>query len=156
MRHKALIYTATMLVLTALTTSAYATRIFAGSECQVFNPTQVTGIPDYDFAGLSNSGAAVADLTVICPVVRDNTSNINGTKNFTARVASNGSDLLFCTFYSLDENGTLIDVNTQSTTSGVPVTLNLDVGVSANKGYYNMACTLPPGTTIFSYRLEEF
>ena len=145
MTHKSFIYTATILALAALATSAYATRIFAGSECQIANPTQITGIPDYDFAGLSNDATAVDDLVVVCPVVRDNTASTTGTADFKVRVVSNGSDLVVCTLYSLDEDSTLVEVNTDTSSSNVPVTLDLDVNLSANKGYYNMVCILPPG-----------
>jgi hypothetical protein len=55
----------------------------------------------------------------------------------------------------LDEDSTLVEVNTDTSSSSVPVTLDIDVNLSANKGYYNMVCILPPGATIFNYRIKE-
>ena len=159
MTHKSFLSTTTMLALLVLTTlapRAYATRIFAGSECQIFNPSVITSIPVYDFAGIANDSSAVDDLTVVCPVVRDNTSNTNGTSDFTVRVVSSGGNSVLCALYSLDEDSTLVDVHLETTTSGTPVTLNLDVNLSTNKGYYNMVCTLPPGAAVFNYRIKEY
>ena len=59
MRHKFFIYAAmmTMLVLTALATSADATRIFPGAECQL-RITLARSLlqPEYGFGRIENSG----------------------------------------------------------------------------------------------------
>ena len=156
MRHKFFIYAAmmTMLVLTALATSADATRIFAGAECQLQDPSQVAATPEYGFGTIENSSTIT--LNVICPVVRDNTSNTNGTQNFTVRVVSNGNDDVICTSYSTDEDGQLIDNVTATTDSNVPETLNIDLSLSADKGTYSMRCVLPPGSMIINYRVNEY
>jgi hypothetical protein len=156
MRHKSFLYAVMMLVLTALATSAYATRIFAGAECQLQDPINVSGLPEYGFGTILNGFGAPGDVNVVCPVVRDNTSNLNGTADFTVRVVSNGADFVLCSSYSVDEDGTLIDTVTASTNSNVPVTLNIDLAISANKGAYSMRCVLPPDSMIINYRLKEF
>jgi hypothetical protein len=157
MRHKVFIYAAmmTMLVLTALVTSAYATRIFAGAECQLQNASQVAATPKYGKEGTIENSSGIT-LNVVCPVVRDNTSNVNGTQNFTVRVVSNGLDDVLCTSYSTDENGNLIDNFTDTTNSNVPETLNINLSLSAAKGTYSMGCELPPGSKIFNYRVHEY
>jgi len=156
MTRTAFMYTTTMLLLAALATSAYATRIFSGTACQISDPTKVTGIPDYDFAGMFNDSTAVDVLYVTCPVVRDNTSNTNGTRAFQVTVMSNGLVDVVCTLYSLDEKGVYVDSRVNTTPSNVPATLDLAVNLSAQRGYYNMICSLPPGGKIFNYMLWEY
>ena len=69
---------------------------------------------------------------------------------------SNGSDDVICTSYSTDEDGQLIDNVSANTDSNVPVTLNIDLSLSADKGTYSMGIVLNPGAMIFNYRVNEY
>ena len=156
MRHKVFMYATMMttLVLTALVTSAYATRNFAGAECQLQDPQAVIDRPEYGFGTIENTSPNT--LNVICPVVRDKTSNVNGTQNFTVRVVSNGVANVICTSYSTDDNGVLINNAVGITNSNMPTTLNINLTASAANGTYSMKCVLPSNSKIFSYRVNEY
>jgi hypothetical protein len=154
-RKSIIIHTLATLALAALVNSAYAqdAKTFSGVECQPQFPDLAANYYN-TFFGVQNVGTDTLWLT--CPVVRDNVTNTNGTSAFKMRVSSNGFDALECTLYSLDMDGNIVDLNSDATTSDIPVSLDLDVATSVANGYYAVTCDVPPFGRVYGYKLKEY
>jgi hypothetical protein len=124
---------------------------------------QLPPLPAVLKGGTWNESAAARRVT--CPIVRDNISNANGT--FGAAAGANlgvnvwvnnqgAANALTCTLYSNNPWGTAVALNTASAAAGQQQ-LNLDVNAStAGSGHYSLQCTLPPQSSVFSYRVFEY
>jgi hypothetical protein len=124
--------------------------------CQPFS-----GAPDIEADG---GNAAVintsntTDRTVTCPVVRDNTTNTNGTGDVWVYVNRSNIAInqLSCTFYGTraSDGVTLFSV-IRSTSAVGPVRLTIPVPNSVAGGPYNLLCSLPPQSIIYAYLVPE-
>lgn len=124
---------------------------------------QLPPLPAILKGGTWNESAAARKVT--CPIVRDNISNATGT--FGAAAGANvgvnvwvnnqgAANALSCTLYSNNQWGVAVASNTAASAVGQQQ-LNLDVNASiAGTGHYSLQCTLPPQSSVFSYRVYEF
>jgi hypothetical protein len=129
-------------------------KVHNGSMCQpVFSEF---GDDITSFSGGIINRSTNNFVSVICPIVRDNTQNTDGTALAFVNVRSSGGQSLNCTLVSRDKNGIFIEEKSASTTSSTPVSLNVDVNASAVLGTYALSCQLPPGGTIMTYDIDEF
>ena len=137
--------TAAVVVLTALSApgamaaaAVYDVKTYHGSECQYIDVASKATVGDdyeynnplkYDTHGVINVDAATTH--VVCPVVRDNAVNSNGTLGAKVFVNNVANQDLWCNLISRDHYGGLIAQNVQTTTAGGNRTLSLDVNASA-------------------------
>ena len=128
-----------------------------GSACTSWGNTlaEITGS---DGGAVLNASFTSA-YTVSCPVVRDNTTNTNGTPDvsvygyrdgatatplsciFKVTTASTGAD-----YYSLS----------RSTSLTGNVSLTIPVTSSQSGAFYNLICVLPPRSKIYGYIVPEY
>jgi len=144
----------------ATTASVFAVdnKIFPSSMCQPAVHSSASDLR-YFSGQLFNSGTSF--ISVQCPVVRDNTTNLNGTLGARINVRSNGLQALTCRFSSKTRFGGSIPPialsnRTDSTNANANITLNMDVAASVVDGQYDIFCRIPPGGRIFSYSVLEF
>lgn len=134
-------------------TMALDGKTYGGNSCVPGNysyaPDLIPGSPH-----IMNLGAYFVSVT--CPIVRDNLNNTTGTSNAKIYVQSDGVSILSCTLYSHDKNGVEVANQAASTSSAVVTALNVSVGSSAVDGNYSIECNLPPGGSIYSYKIVEF
>jgi hypothetical protein len=132
-------------------------KAYPGSMCGPFS-----GAPDIEADG---GNAAVIntsnsfDRTVTCPVVRDNTTNANGTGTVWVYVYRDpaAANSLTCTFYSTraSDGVTLFSPSALTNAAGF-ARLNITVPNSVAGGPYNLVCSLPPQSKIFAYLVPEY
>ena len=91
----------------------------------------------------------------MCPVVRDNTENTDGTAGALVHVFNVANRNLTCTLYSLDPFGVIIDSDSSTTGSSGNQTLYLDVDLSVLGGFYGITCDIPSGAGVHSYEVRE-
>lgn len=136
------------------------TKTYHGSECLYIDlnnansPEYYNNPVKYDTHGVYNQDAG--STHVVCPIVRDNTRNTDGTLGAKVYVNNVASRELWCELNSRDHYGDLIDEDLDSTTSGGNRTLSLDVDASHTLGNYSIYCHLPIRARIYSYRVTEF
>lgn len=153
----------------------YDAKMYPGSACQPYYGTAA-----YRFLSFQNGIAPrlVSNQNetppeaewVTCPIVRDNTSNTDGTWNNGASgtgvyvwvdvPADSNPDLLSCHLFSYDMvSGNLLDShnndNPTQLASGRYV-LGLDVSRSTVAGNYVVRCYLPWKSTLRAYRVTEY
>jgi hypothetical protein len=98
--------------------------------------------------------------TVVCPIVRDNALNTNGTASVAVNVYNPAAGGEFeCKLVSYSRYGASLATDTASTTEEGNQTINLDVDVSESLGYYVLTCFMPPSgprdSKIYSYTYRE-
>jgi len=87
-----------------LGTSAYAgqdSKILAGNACQFADVTTIVN-PSFAFDSGRILNTADIPVSVICPVVRDNTTNTDGTLAVQVRVNGGNDQDVLCTVTSRD------------------------------------------------------
>lgn len=99
--------------------------------------------------------------SVKCPIVRDNTTNIDGTFSAAVTIYNPNDALFICILDSYDEFGVWLDSVSRSTFVAGDQTLTLEPGpgdltVSESNGFYVLRCTLPDEGRIYSYRWAEY
>jgi hypothetical protein len=160
MNIKSLSVAVAMLSLAAFGGNAHAGedgKVYPGNACQFREPGKVIFEPDVSFALGNGAITNVANIpvSVVCPVVRDNTKNTNGTGVVNMRVRGSQGQAVFCTLASRGRFGEFVkDQGKASGPSGNQV-INLDVAESAVDGSYHIDCLLPPGGQILTYRVVE-
>lgn len=145
----------------AFGSSAYAgqdSKVMAGSACQFTDPAEIIFEPDISFAFSDGRIRNIADVgvTVVCPVVRDNIKNTNGTLVLTARVVSVNNQNVLCTLTSRDRFAKFIRDDFAVGGTNGPQSVTLDVNTSVASGSYELTCLLPPGASVLTYQLTEF
>lgn len=108
---------------------------------------------------------ATTPRKVTCPIVRDDYANANGTAGNApgANVGVNvwvnntgAANALSCTLFSNNQWGIAVAVSNANAPAGISQ-MNLDVNASvAFVGQYTLQCTLPPNSSVFSYRVFEY
>lgn len=132
----------------------YDAKTYPGINCEAQEIAQIDFFQNTQFTMTNpNPGRR----TVVCPVVRDNTENTNGTYwGALVHIENPLNRTTECTLYSMDEFGVLIDSDTDSTGSAGNQTLVMDVDVSVPVGFYGIHCSLPFGGGVYSYEVREY
>ena len=130
-------------------------KMYPGSFCQLEDTgtdvrASATGAM-YNYASFSHH--------VNCPILRDRTTNTDGTDDVWVNVNRSGAAgtlPLSCTFYSIDGNtGAVVYFNSASTTATGWQKLVIPVSKSASYGPYSLHCTIPIASQILDYQLSE-
>jgi len=125
---------------------AYDYKVFAGSECQV-NDQAATGVSYYSTGVSNNSGAG---QWVTCPVVRDNSFNLDGTW---LRAAATVATSCYVDNTNLDGTlGTWVSV----TTGANAYSAFLQLTASGSSTPYSLLCYLANGSTLTAYQTAEY
>ena len=142
----------------------YDGKTYPGSACKYIDNSDAILLPStpdtysnpvkYDDRGVYMQDGTVTH--VVCPVVRDKTTNANGTFSAKVYVNNQGPNELWCELYSRGTHGQLMEVDRDATTAGGDQTLSLDVNVSAAWGTYNIYCKFYNGARIYGYQVKEF
>jgi hypothetical protein len=143
---------------TAFGNSAYAgqdSKTMAGSACQFTNPLQVVN-PSFAFDGGNITNTSAVDAVVVCPVVRDNIKNTDGTVAVSMRVRGSSGRGVFCTLRSRDRFGAFIKDSFALGGINGPQSMTLDVSASTDSGSYDLNCILPKFGKILTYTVTEF
>jgi hypothetical protein len=132
-------------------------KTIPGNACQAYG-TGATLLKWFSYA-LNNNYTGVN--TVLCPIVRDNALNTNGTASVSVDIYNPTAGVSFeCTLNSYARFGAVVATDTDSTTAYGTATLSLDVDVSESEGYYVLICTMPPvgqySSKIYSYTYREY
>ncbi|WP_145998558.1 hypothetical protein [Methyloterricola oryzae] len=131
----------------------YDAKTYPGINCEAQATAQDA---DFSNVGFDMFNIATAKRSVVCPIVRDNTSNLDGTFSVRVHVNNAANKTLTCTLYSNSQYAVPIDSNQASTSATGDQTLFLDVDLSEEGGYYGINCSLPSGTAIRSYEVREY
>jgi hypothetical protein len=130
-------------------------KIYPGSMCESFD-----GSSDVKKTGVSaiiNSNYTF-NRTVYCPVVRDNTTNTDGTGDIWVYVyrSSYGTGALTCTFYSTSAtDGAIVNYYSKSTSAVGAIKLTIPVPNSTAGGPYDIVCVLPARSEVYTYQVLE-
>lgn len=138
-------------------------KVYPGNGCEAGPRTEAADIRK-TIAGITNISAGIQ--SVLCPIVRDNHTNLNGVKGVVRarsdsekRVRSDGVAILDCTLVSFTDLGDVVASDSNSTTLsalGTVTKLPLDINTSTKGGTYGLECILPPAGEVLGYRVEEF
>ncbi len=131
----------------------YDAKTYPGIHCEAQSVAQIN---DFTNLGFDMFNATQGRKHVVCPIVRDNTSNTNGTHSVYVYVSNPANRTIECTLYSYDRYSGLIDSDTNSTSNPGDQTIFLDVDNSIERGYYGINCRLPQNGAIRSYEVREF
>lgn len=95
--------------------------------------------------------------TIVCPITRDNSNNVDGTGYVLVNVYNTRKTGLTCSLASRQIGLDLVQQTTKTANPSVygDTSIFLDVGASANLGVYELVCRLPPRTAIDSYVVAE-
>lgn len=128
-----------------------------GSACQGWGNVNAE-ITATDGGGVLN-GSFTSAYTVSCPVVRDNTTNGNGTGDAWVYVYRDGATAtqLTCIFKGTRaSDGTDFYSNSRSTAAVGNVRLTIPVTSSTAGGFYNILCVLPARSKVHGYLVPEY
>jgi hypothetical protein len=111
--------------------------------------------------GMKNYSASTRQI--VCPIVRDNTTNTTGTRSVeiyghTDRVCLSILDepcSFKCTLVSRTTAGRFLESDSDSVINPGIVYMRLDVDRSNYNGTYQLDCWLPPGGRLNSYTVSE-
>lgn len=149
------VYSCTVaLALLSVTGTGHAAdpKVYTGAECVPAFGQQAVDLPK-TVGAITNLSAD--ERFIVCPIVRDNVFNLNGTKSALVNVYTPGATLT-CDLFSMDQFAVVVASRTASTSGAGNQTLNVDVNASASKGMYGISCGLPEGGQVFSYRITEY
>ena len=153
----------TIYALIALTGAAEGSdrKVYPATNCQ--QDAQSEGTPYYSTSGVVYNVSTSEPLTLVCPVVRDNT--VDGYAEFSVVVRNSAAELvsIWCTAESRYSSGGLYreDDRYLSTASGTSwERLTFQAKPAPERGFYQIVCRLPrhsgdyaPG--IASYEVTE-
>lgn len=152
----------------------YDAKAYPGSACQPYYGTQAHHFMTFQNGIaprlLRNQSDPSPDaLWVTCPIVRDNSINLDGTWRWESGTgvdvfvdvpAESNPTLLSCHLFSYDMlSGNLMDSHeNKNPTEFQPgrFVLGLDVDRSSNVGNYMMSCYLPWKSTLRAYIVREY
>jgi len=132
-------------------------KSFHGTSCTSIYPADDfygTGIYQ-ETSGIRNGSTGWRYIQ--CPIVRDNTVNVNGAADVEAAVSDN-SGQMWCYAMSLDRFGSAVDsaflsIPSPGTNRVLDFALNLNQSI--NRGTYVIQCAFPPGAYLHSYYINE-
>jgi len=131
----------------------YDSKTYVGINCEA---QAVAEIDKYLNVGFDMANADTGKRTVVCPVVRNNTANTNGTHSVYVNVYNPPNKTSECSLFSFDKFNVVIDSDTASTSFSGNRTLSLDVDVSLESGTYGITCYIPNTAAVRSYEVREF
>lgn len=131
----------------------YDAKTYPGITCEA---QAVAETDDFLNLAFDMVNADTGRRTVVCPVVRDNTKNADGTIGAYVNVNNPANRTTECSLYSYDKFGSIIDSNSNSTSNTGDQTIYLDVDTSIEGGFYGITCTLPYLAVVRSYEVREF
>ena len=136
-------------------------KIYSGTSCRTSLGRAAADLDAY-YYGVKNISSTTT-VRVMCPIVRDNTQNKNGTwsapfaSGVYVRVHNPVSGLVTrCTLYSLGTYIAPFVSGSASTNAQGDRTLFLDVNSSTAGGQYNLECHLPPQARLYNYWVNEY
>jgi hypothetical protein len=145
----------TILALAAQPAFAGDRKTYPGNACQPFNQTTANDL-EMDGSGLKNLSTSNVRV-VYCPIVRDNTTNSDGTDDIEVFGYNDRSLTFSCNFVATSAaTGTAVASSAQSVS--VPGDFKLVIpGVkkSSSGGYYYLGCSIPPSSKIYGYIVPE-
>ncbi|MBD0345040.1 MAG: hypothetical protein ICV63_09515 [Coleofasciculus sp. Co-bin14] len=154
-RLKALISTVAIFIASAASPAfADDRKTYPGNLCQP-GPFATASTISYGLDG-SVENTASGSIYVVCPVVRDNTTNTTGLKQIQVQINKPSSTGTYCSFYSKSADGvnTFFNEKWNFEGSGNRI-ISLNVQKSYASGYYFIACILPPKAKVVSYIVNE-
>ena len=133
-------------------------KTIPGNACHAYGNGSGTLLSWQSYA-LNNE--STGESSVVCPIVRDNALNTNGTASVAVNIYNPAAGGVFeCLLVSYSKYGDWLDSDTASTTKEGSQTLGLDVDVSESLGYYVLNCVMPPSgpyhSKIYSYTYREY
>jgi hypothetical protein len=155
MKAKIVFLSTALAVVLAAASGAYAadTKVYPGNACQAQLGDRAG---DLFRSTVFLRNASALGLNVVCPIVRDNTPNLDGIESADVRVQSPTTESLICYLQSRSALGELLQQTQVATTSQNVNVLPLDLNVSTIGGTYSIICELPPEGRIYGYRVTEY
>jgi hypothetical protein len=146
--------TALAVVLAAASGAHADTKIYNGNACQAQQGEQAVNLfrSTVDVRVVPGSPG----LNVTCPIVRDNTENLDGIESADVRVQSPTTAELLCQIQSRTALGELLQFTNVATTSQNVNVLPLKLDVSSIGGTYGLICSLPAEGRILGYSVTEY
>jgi len=138
---------------TNLTFIPYDAKTYPGISCEA---QAVAEIDEFMNLSFDMFNANPGKRNVVCPIVRDNTKNPDGTLGVYINVYNVANRTLECWLYSSDRFGLIIDSDTSSTSNSGDQTIYVSVDDSVERGFYAISCELANGAAIRSYEVREF
>ena len=132
-------------------------KTMAGSACQFTDPAKIIFSKDISFAfeGGRIQNVGTTDVSVVCPIVRDNINN-TGVFSVGVRVQGIGDEAVLCTLTSRDVFGKQVGHDDFDTGGDQGAELiALLVNQSGVRGTYELRCLLPPGGSVINYQYNE-
>lgn len=148
--------------------SAVATgdqKTYTGSFCR---PNLVNTFDKSYFMNVAGYYFQVADTpSVLCPLLRDVTSNQNGLADIEFWISAPGEGFVGCGLYVLNAASAIVGQASRGVSFGpeggvqkidfkTPGDAISGPGISDDQGPYGIACSLPKGFSIIGYMIEEF
>ena len=146
--------TALAVVLAAASGAHADTKIYNGNACQAQQGEQAVNLFRSTVDVRVNPGSP--GLNVTCPIVRDNTENLDGIESADVRVQSPTTEELLCQIQSRTALGELLQFANATTTSQNVNVLPLKLDVSSIGGTYGLICSLPAEGRILGYSVTEY
>ena len=109
----------------------------------------------YGAGHVTNSSGATAN--VVCPIVRDNTSNTTGLRDAEVAV-TDATGTMSCSAVSVDRAGTIlksVGVTIPGTGSRI-IDFGSSMNLGVSRGHYQVTCSVPNGGKIHSVYYDEF
>lgn len=131
----------------------YDAKTYPGITCEALSTAE---IDQFSHLGFDMVNANNGKRTVVCPIARDNTENLDGTVGVFVSIANPANRTTECTLFSNDKFGVPIDADTASQSNAGDQTIVLEVDVSVSGGYLGIACLLPQFAGVRSYEVREF
>jgi hypothetical protein len=134
-------------------------KVYPGSQCRAYY-SFAQGNTRSDYIGMWNiNGFGEDGVYIVCPIVRDNVSNMNGTRSAKIMVFNQrgiNDEKVSCGLWSNSQNGGTVALKAAYAEYNGDNELNVDVDASASGGIYGLTCFLPPQSGIWSYRIDEY
>jgi len=157
MNLKSSIYLASVILATAGLLIAPASQAddssAPGTACSPSSEASTAPVSHLPTGGLTNNHTS--SVGVVCPVQRDSPNTVTGAW-VAVFITNPAGKTTACSVYSNNVNGTVIDVESKSTSSsGFQAFHFTNINSSAAWGNYTVSCSLPAGGTIHSYFFAE-
>src|SRR5215218_8883561 len=155
MKAKIVFLSTALAVVLAAASGAHAdTKVYTGNACQAQQGNQAGDLfrSTLDVRVIEGSPG----LNVTCPIVRNNTENLDGIESADVRVQSPTTEELLCQMQSRTALGELLQFANVTTTSQNVNVLPLKLDVSSIGGTYSLICSLPPLGRILGYSVTEY
>lgn len=131
----------------------YDAKTYPGITCEALATAEIDQFSNLSFDMVNEDNGK---RTVVCPIVRDNTENLDGTVGVFVNIVNPANRTTECTLFSYDKFGVPIDSETASQSNAGDQTIVLDVDVSASGGFLGITCLLPQFAGVRSYEVREF